>query len=196
MNGTLQWTRQLGTSESDHSAGVSADTLGNVYISGSTSGSLAGVNAGGIDAFLSKYDENGTLQWTRQFGTHWDDYSLGVSTDGEGSVYISGGLERRLAGNSRLDREAFLSKYDTSGTLQWTRQLGTSSWDKSNGVSVDGQGSVFISGITQGSLGGTNVGHYDAFVAKYAVPEPATFTLLCLAIGMILSGHSRFKKRI
>ena len=40
---------------------MSADGLGNVYISGYTDGSLGGPNAGGYDAFVSKYDAAGTL---------------------------------------------------------------------------------------------------------------------------------------
>ena len=36
---TLEWTRQLGTSTVDDSSSISADRLGNVYISGYTSGS-------------------------------------------------------------------------------------------------------------------------------------------------------------
>jgi hypothetical protein len=65
---TLEWTRQLGTSSDDASRGVSADGLGNVYISGITEGSLDGTNAGGWDAFISRYDASGTLEWTRQLG--------------------------------------------------------------------------------------------------------------------------------
>ncbi|MGH7485296.1 MAG: SBBP repeat-containing protein, partial [bacterium] len=60
---------QLGTSAAESSRGVSADGLGNVYISGSTTGSLGGPFAGIIDAFVSKYDAAGALQWTRQLGT-------------------------------------------------------------------------------------------------------------------------------
>ena len=50
---THEWTRQLGTSSLDASYGVSADGLGNVYISGATRGSLGGANAGYADAFLA-----------------------------------------------------------------------------------------------------------------------------------------------
>ena len=75
---TLEWTRQLGTSEWDVSYGVSADGLGNVYISGLTDGSLGGTNAGNSDAFISKYDAGGTLQWTRQLGTSTRDGSYDV----------------------------------------------------------------------------------------------------------------------
>ena len=38
--------------------------------------------------------------------------------------------------------------------LAWTRQLGTSRDDRSTSVAVDGAGNVFISGITEGGIGG------------------------------------------
>src|SRR4051812_30188952 len=53
--GNLLWTRQLGTADDDFSSGVSADGLGNIYISGNTHGDLAGPNAGAVDTFLSKF---------------------------------------------------------------------------------------------------------------------------------------------
>jgi hypothetical protein len=45
---------------------VSADVLGNVFISGY---SLADPDAGDYDAFVSKYDAAGNLLWTRQIPT-------------------------------------------------------------------------------------------------------------------------------
>lgn len=167
VSGTLQWTRQFGTSAGDLSHGVSADGLGNIYISGQTGGSLGGPNAGGRDAFVNKYDASGVLQWTRQFGTSADDVSLGVSADGLGNVYISGYTLGSLGGPNVGLPDAFVSKFDASGTLQWSRQFGTSADDTSFGVSADGLGNVYISGRTFGSLGGPNAGGNDAFVAKY-----------------------------
>ena len=93
----FQWTRQLGTSADDDSYGVSADGLGNVYISGYTDGSLGGPNAGSDDAFVSKYDAAGNFQWTRQLGTSATDDSYGVSADGLGNVYFSGYTEAAWA---------------------------------------------------------------------------------------------------
>ncbi len=166
-SGTLLWTEQLGTNDLDESYGVSADGLGNVYISGVTLGDLEGTNAGGGDAFVSKYDASGTLLWTEQLGTSGVDLSNGVSADGLGNVYISGFTEGSLEGTNAGGQDAFVSKYDASGTLLWTEQLGTSSFDESRGVSADGLGNVYISGRTRGSLEGTNAGLHDAFVSKY-----------------------------
>jgi hypothetical protein len=52
--GVLRWKRQLGTSRSDGANGVAADG-DNVYIGGSTFGSLGGPNRGNDDAWVAKY---------------------------------------------------------------------------------------------------------------------------------------------
>ncbi|MEE8155377.1 MAG: SBBP repeat-containing protein, partial [Phycisphaerales bacterium] len=78
---TLEWIRQLGTSEYEESHGVSADGLGNVYMSGYTIRRPG--DARGRDALLSKYDASGTLQWTQQLGTRFErDNAANVSADG------------------------------------------------------------------------------------------------------------------
>jgi hypothetical protein len=92
------------------SYGVSADGLGNVYISGVTHGALGGPNAGNADAFVSKYDAAGALLWTRQFGTSDDDVSICVSADGLGNVYASGSTTGALGGPYAGGYDAFVTK--------------------------------------------------------------------------------------
>src|SRR5690348_9926685 len=55
----VDWIAQQGTSATDESRGVSADGMGNVYVTGYTSGNLGGTNAGAQDAYLSKYNASG-----------------------------------------------------------------------------------------------------------------------------------------
>ena len=180
--GTLQWVRQLGSTSEDESRGVSADGLGNVYISGRTFGNLGGPNTGSENAFLSSYDAAGTLQWTRKLGTNTVNTSFGVSADRLGSVYITGYTFGSLDGPNAGGNDAFLSKYNAAGALLWTQQLGTSTGDVSGGVSADSRGNVYISGYTLGSLGGPTAGGEDAFVAKIAdVPEPSACALMLMA---------------
>ena len=187
--GTLLWTEQLGSNSSDVSYSVSADGLGNVYISGSTQGDLGGTNAGDWDAFVSKYDAAGTLLWTEQLGSNSSDVSYSVSADGLGNVYISGSTQGDLRGTNAGDSDAFASKYDVAGALLWTEQLGSNSIDLSYDVSADGLGNVYISGSTQGDLGGTNAGDWDAFVAKFSnpIPEPSSvwLAITSAAIGLV-----------
>lgn len=168
-NGNLLWIEQLGTSGSDGYGAVSiaVDGSGNAFISGFTSGSLGGANAGYDDAFLAKYDPNGNLLWTEQLGTSATDHSYSVAVDASGNAFISGETYGSLGGTNAGNQDAFLAKYDPNGNLFWIEQLGTSKRDRSRSVAVDSSGNAFISGYTFGSLGGTNAGNFDVFLAKY-----------------------------
>lgn len=165
--GDFHWTRQLGTSELDISEAVSTDGLGNVFIAGYTFGNLDGANAGNTDAFVSNYDANGVVQWTRQFGTSSGDSIAGASADGLGNVYVAGGTFGNLAGVNSGSSDAIVSKLDATGAIEWTRQFGSSAQDVITGVSADGTGHVYLTGYTEGSLGGPHAGAQDAFVSKF-----------------------------
>jgi hypothetical protein len=108
-------------------------------------------------------------QWVRQLGTSETDAASGVATDGKGSVYLAGSTTGSLGGASRGNDDAWLAKYSAAGALRWKRQLGTAALDVADGVAVDGDGNLYISGSTQGSLGGPfQGGDRDAWVAKYS----------------------------
>jgi len=66
-SGVKQWTKQLGTSNSDVGRGVTVDSSDNIYVTGSTKGGLDGnSNTAGSswDFFLVKYNSSGVKQWT------------------------------------------------------------------------------------------------------------------------------------
>jgi len=178
--GSLLWTRQLGTSGSDFSRCVAVDVSGNAFMSGYTEGSLGGPNAGQEDAFLCKYDPAGNLLWSRQLGTSKSDWGYSVAVDSGGNAFISGTTKGSLGGPNAGGTDVFLSKYDSAGSLLWTQQLGTSSYDHSTSVAVDAAGNVLISGFTEGSLGAPNAGYSDAFLSKY---DPAVGFLWTQQLG-------------
>jgi hypothetical protein len=165
--GNEVWTTQIGTSSHDYSYSIAVDASGNAYISGYTSGSLGGSNAGSGDAFLSKLDSDGNEVWTTQIGTSMWDGSSSVAVDAFGNAYISGSTEGDLGGLNAGRRDVFLSMFDTEGDEVWTRQIGTSSNDGGRSIALDVSGNVFISGYTQGDLGALNAGSEDVFLSKF-----------------------------
>jgi hypothetical protein len=100
-------------------------------------------------------------------GTSARDYSFGVSVDNNGNVYITGGSEGGLGGNSAEIVDAWIAKYSSNGNLTWSRKLGTSGLDVSNDIAVDNAGYVYITGYTDAVLGKSNSGNIDAWIAKY-----------------------------
>jgi len=169
-SGTKQWTKQLGSASSDFANGVTTDSSGNVYVAGATYGGLDGnTNAGNSDLFVVKYNSSGTKQWTKQLGTGEYDEARGVATDLSGNVYVVGGTKGKLAGASNSGRtDVFLIKYNSSGTKQWTKSLGSNENDLANGVTTDSSGNFYVTGFTYKYLeGNTSAGSSDLFVVKY-----------------------------
>ena len=168
--GTKQWTKQLGTSSLDYGNGITSDSSGNIYVTGITSGGLDGNTIyGKNDIFLVKYNSSGTKQWTKQLGTSISEWGQDVTSDSSGNIYVTGGTEGGLDGNTNSGYyDIFLVKYNSSGTKQWTKQLGTSSNDIGRGVTTDSSGNIYVTGETRGNLdGNTNSGGKDIFLVKY-----------------------------
>ena len=164
----IEWIRQLGTEGADYGWSVSVDGVGNAFLTGQANRDLGGPYAGRNDAFLAKYDTVGNLLWTTQLGTAGDDVSYSVAVFGANDVFISGMTEGNLGGPRGGSLDAFLAKYDTSGDLLWSYQLGAGSDDAAFAVAVDKWGNAFVGGRYNGSVAGPKAGGHDAFVAKYS----------------------------
>lgn len=68
---TADTVSYLGTSGKDSAGNLSVDASGNVYVTGTTTGTFAGQTrsvAGTDNAFVSALNANGSVAWTRQFG--------------------------------------------------------------------------------------------------------------------------------
>ena len=169
-NGNKLWTWQYRTLGWDDGIGVAVDGNGNIFVSGTTEGPPNGESAAGTDLFLAKFDTNGNRLWTRQFGTP-PAYSSGfaVAVDVSGNVIVTGYTSIGLHGNASAgSMDIFLAKYDTNGNRLWTKQHGSSDYDYPNGLATDGDGNIFVTGHTFGSLdGNTNAGFTDMFLLKY-----------------------------
>jgi hypothetical protein len=168
-NGIKQWTKQLGTSSSDYGYDLTIDSSNNIYVTGLTAGGLDGnSNSGDYDIFLAKYYDNGTKQWTKQFGTSLIDFGSGVAIDSSNNIYVTGTTAGGLDGTNSGGYDIFLAKYYDNGTKQWTKQLGTSSVEQGKGVAVDSSNNIYVTGYTNGGLDGNiNSGSSDIFLAKY-----------------------------
>jgi Bacterial Ig domain/Beta-propeller repeat len=170
VNGTQQWLKQLGTTESEFASGVAVDASNNVYITGQTGGSFPGnSNVGYFDGLLMKFDANGSQRWVKQFGSDNDDYVHGVAVDVTGNAYITGETRGSFRGNSSAGAsDVFLLKFDVNGTQQWLKQLGTDNEEAATGIAIDATGDVHITGIAFGSFpGNSSAGKADVFLMKF-----------------------------
>lgn len=167
-----QWLRQSGAANAnsnDYSYDVAAN--GNsVYQVGSTEGSLqpGSNNAGKQDGYISRYDSNGTLQWTRQVGTDETDVLSGVAIGRTGSAYVAGAVDLSppsLSSFSLGSGKAYIARYNTDGSRVWQRELARGNIAAASGIALDGADNAYLAG------GFVNISGFSAnlgaFVVKY-----------------------------
>ena len=187
--GVEQWAEQYGTPGWESGGHVTVDDMGNSYLLGRTNGSLGGPTLGEFDVFLKKIDPTGTELWSRQIGTTSRDGSGDVAIDSQGNVFITGWTAGSLAAQNMGWEDLFLMKLDPLGNELWSYQIGSNGTESATSLAIDAQDNVYISGQTLGDLAGVNEGNADAFLIKFAVPEPATLALL--AVGGFIAGVRR-----
>lgn len=151
-SGTLQWQRILGGASNEIGKGVTTDSAGNVYVCGETEST----GQGDSDVILAKYNSSGTIQWQRSLGAAFNDEGFSMSVDSLDNVYVAG----KMRTGQFADYNAFLAKYNSSGTLQWQRELYGNNVTSLFGysVKVDSGDNVYLAGEGQGA---------GALLAKY-----------------------------
>ncbi|HNJ64273.1 MAG TPA: SBBP repeat-containing protein [Turneriella sp.] len=123
-NGDKLFSRQYGTERNDYCGSIARDSLGNIFISGSTSGNFGGPNADltgtSSDIFLMRVDANGNMVWVKQFGGAAADEALVMKINSLDQIFVAGRTQSNLEGNTLLSAsnfDFFLMKFDTNGNL-------------------------------------------------------------------------------
>ncbi|PJZ68886.1 hypothetical protein CH373_15780 [Leptospira perolatii] len=170
-SGNKQWTRLLGYAGSiTVSYGITSDSMGNIYATGSTNGDIDGqIHTGALDLFLIKYDNLGNRKWTRLLGVAGANTTVAAAaTDTQGNIYVTGLTTGNLDGQTlKGSSDLFVVKYDSSGVKQWTRLLGAGT-ASGRGIASDPSGFVYVSGNTSTSVDGETVtGYQDLVIVKY-----------------------------
>jgi len=182
-SGSLQWSTYYGGSCLSGYLGnnLTGDGAGNIYICGTTcaTSNIATTSAfqtslgGGQDAYLAKFNSNGSLQWATYYGGDSDEYASGIGCDNNGNVFMSGytasinniasagAYQASLAGLE----DAFLVKFDSSGSRQWGTYYGGTSDDGSEGLVCNSVGDVYIIGGTGSSSGIATASAYQTSLA-------------------------------
>jgi hypothetical protein len=111
-DGVILWTRQFGTGSADYGNDLTVDSTGNIYVVGSSMGSLNGTSQGSYDAFVRKYNTAGQLLRGRQFGTSDFDIANAICVDDDGAVYVGGNTYGNLGGAAKGSSDIYLRKYE------------------------------------------------------------------------------------
>lgn len=192
-DGGLLWIRNMGGADVfgvDTGFGVAADFAGNIYVTGSFTGSarFGGVtlpHAGGGDLFVAKFSTSGDMAWARGFGNSGPDQGHSVKIDPNGDCYVAGFIfdtvnfdGQQLSSPSHAD--AFAAKFDPSGRVLWAAQAGGTAYKSANGLAVSLEGTCFLTGFFRGTtafgpfiLTNNFTSNRDVYIARLNTPRSA-----------------------
>ncbi|MBS1568592.1 MAG: T9SS type A sorting domain-containing protein [Bacteroidetes bacterium] len=168
----IQWQKCLGGTAADN-ANTVRQTLDGGYImagtTNSTNGDVTG-NHGGADVWLVKLSSSGTIAWQKAMGGTGDDLGYDVRQTSDGGYIVAG-----YTGSNNGDvtgyhglRDGWVVKLDATGTIQWQKSLGGSSFDELYSVVQTSDGGYAVTGYTGSTNGDVsgNHGTYDGWVVK------------------------------
>lgn len=180
-DGVRQWGTYYGGSNYDWAYFIATDAAGNVYLDGhtgsdaaiATAGAYQETRGGEYDAFLVKFDGNGSRVWGTYYGGTNHERASACSVDTAGNIFLvgytysshgissAGSFQEVYGGN----QDVFIAKFSNSGYRIWGSYLGGSEDDFGAHCSTDAAGNIYVSGNTSSSSGIATTG---AFQSNYA----------------------------
>jgi hypothetical protein len=153
----------LGGSSNDEAFGIATDAAGSVYVTGVTESANLPVTTGAVmrtksnrgDAFVAKYDSQGTLVYLTYLGGNDSDRARRIAVDSSGSAYVLGetlstnfpttsGAIQRFRGGSQ---DMFASKLSPDGSsLLYSTYVGGSAIEFAGDIAVDAAGAAYLTG--------------------------------------------------
>jgi len=126
---------------------------------------------GSWDGLIAKYDDSGALLWSRLFASEGDEGIGDVALTGAGAILVSGtygdGADLGRGPEPAADeRDIFLARYRSDGTLDWLHTYGGIGRDGGGQLGLFDNGDIAWSGSFEGS------GNVGDFPVEAAVPYP------------------------
>lgn len=179
--GNFLWAVRAGGNGYDRAFAISADSLGNTYITGyfedtAGFGSHTISSAGITDVFVAKLDNAGNFLWAKRAGGLLEASGRGIDLSVEEDLYITGQFrgtayfgEHEITSSG--DQDVFVAKMDANGNFLWSMHAGGPDRDESYGISADNAGGINVTGIFSdiADFGDTNLicqGERDIFITR------------------------------
>jgi gliding motility-associated-like protein len=162
-SGNLLWVQRAGGSANDVGNSIKFDNFGNVVLTGEFKSTncmfgaimLSAIN-NSIDVFTAKYDSGGNVIWAKKGSGRYTDRGTEITTDQSGSVYVAGQFSDTITFDvvhyNYTFNTLFLIKYDSSGSEQWFRWMGSGSVVSMNGLETDTAGNIISAGNYYSSI--------------------------------------------
>lgn len=179
MNGNLLWSKTYGGSGSEFGFNIQNTADGGYVIAGRTDS-----YGGGLDCYLIKINATGTIQWSKAFGRSGNDYIMNCYQTPDGG-YITSGSSQAVAYSNY---DWIITKLDASGSVVWTKCIGSSLDDGCRRMIVTSDGGYLCAGHSR-----YRNSNSDALVIK--LDAVVTFNGLNPMEGLVMKICMLFQKQ-
>ncbi|PKA83086.1 putative secreted protein (Por secretion system target) [Ulvibacter sp. MAR_2010_11] len=110
---------------------------------------------GFFDVFVQKTDSGGNLVWATNIGGEFFEYAVGITTDTDGNIYVTGVYEGTVdfdpgIGTTLLTSagglDIFVLKLNEDGGFLWARSIGGSDYEETTSIGIAPNGDVIVLG--------------------------------------------------
>lgn len=170
-SGVRQWATHYGGTGTDNGYFCVTDAQNNVYLSGftdctntlviATPGShQTTYGAGGLDAFIVKFNSNGVRQYGTYYGGSGEDRGYGCMVDANNYVYLTGKTSSgnnisttgsHQAFNAGGNFDAFFVKFSPTFQRHWGTFYGSTGDEVGYGCAIHSTGQLYMAGYSTSS---------------------------------------------
>ena len=175
-NGIIQWQKTLGGSGNEYANFIQNTPDGGYIVTGNSSsndGDVTGHHNGttNYDIWVVKLNVLGSLQWGKSLGGTENEEVFSIQNTNDGG-YIIGGASYSLDGDVSSNDggwDCWIVKLDNSGSIQWQKSLGGSSWEYIHSIEQTTDGGYIAAGSSSSNDGDVigNHGANDYWVVKF-----------------------------
>lgn len=169
-NGTIEWRKYFGGTNTDTCYDIAEATDGYLLIGSSDSNDVdIKNNKGSYDFWIVKTDKSGNLLWEKSFGGTEIDEARAITKTNDGNFIIIGDTRSSNQDISHNNGGADLwaLKITSQGELLWQKNYGGSSFDVGRSIKKTVNGNFLISGSSRSADNSfINKGQNDALIME------------------------------
>lgn len=177
-DGMKEWAKSYGGSDEDLANSIQQTSDGGYIIAGESNSNDGNVTAregemGSSDYWVIKLSKDGSLEWQKMLGgSSQDKASCIQQTADDGYIVVgnSGSINGDVNGHhgDKGILDIWVVKLTKSGSIEWDRSLGGTSYDWATSIYETSDGGYVIAGFTNSTDGNISFNHggYDFWLVK------------------------------
>lgn len=152
FTGDIDWLSTIGGSGEDEGNDIVATPDGGYLIVGttnSTDGAISDKTTTDNDIWVIKADSNGSLVWSKTYGSSQNDKGYGIVATNDGNYVVSGYVSSGDGDVSTFEgfHDYWIFKISPTGDIIWEKSFGFSGSDQAKGLIATNDGGYLVSGF-------------------------------------------------